>query len=415
MFTLWKIALRDLLRNRRRTLLTLLAVVIGVALLIFVSSFYQGIFDGSLDMSIHLQTSHLQVRAPTYDEDKVSLEWKDLLNDPQGLTRQMQAIPGVQAATPVLWANGLVLAGNELVGVKINGVDPVSEVLAPIRQSIVDGEMPAADDRTGVLVGKALADSLGLAVGQDIALVVNTSGQTTDQAAFTIRGLYDTGVVQFDEGTVFLPLAKAQAFSAAGDRASAIRVMLDKKDSADAFAAAFSSPNLAVLTWRDLNKLLMESVGASMVFMQLLNLIVLGIVAVVIANTLLMSVFERTREMGILAALGMKGRQILSMFLLEAGMLGVTGVLAGLAAGRADRALLLAGGHQPGAGSHRGESLEHDHLRPAALHPPRPGAGIGDIDRRPAHHAGRRCLPGLVRRPDGARPGAARQISRCPG
>jgi len=67
MSKLWKIALRDLLRNRRRSLLTLLAVVMGVTLLIFVSSFYQGIFDGSLDMGIRLQTSHLQVRAPTYD------------------------------------------------------------------------------------------------------------------------------------------------------------------------------------------------------------------------------------------------------------------------------------------------------------------------------------------------------------
>jgi ABC-type lipoprotein release transport system permease subunit len=242
MSKLWKIALRDLLRNRRRSLLTLLAVVMGVTLLIFVSSFYQGIFDGSLDMGIRLQTSHLQVRAPTYDEDRVSLEWNDLLNDPQGLTRQIQAIPGVQAATPVLWANGLVLAGDESVGVKINGVDPQSEILAPIHQSITDGQMPAADDRSGVLIGKALADNLGLAVGQDIVLVVSTSDQATDQAAFTIRGLYDTGVLQYDEATVYLPLAKAQAFSVAGDRASAIRVLLDKKESASAFAAAFGSP-----------------------------------------------------------------------------------------------------------------------------------------------------------------------------
>ena len=94
MFKLWKIATRDLLRNRRRTLLTLLAVVIGVSLLIFVSGFYQGIFDGSLEMSIQLQTSHLQVRAPSYDEDRVSLQWKDLLEAPQSLVSQMKRFPG---------------------------------------------------------------------------------------------------------------------------------------------------------------------------------------------------------------------------------------------------------------------------------------------------------------------------------
>ncbi len=333
MFKLWKIALRDLLRNRRRSLLTLLAVVIGVSLLLFTSSFYQGIFDGSLDMSISLQTSHLQVRAPSYDADKLSLEWKDLLNDPQGLTRQIQAIPGVQAATPVLWSSGMLLSGEQSAGVQINGVEPQSAIMAPIRQVVVAGQMIGADDRSGILIGKTLADNLGVGVGQDVVLVTSTSNQTTDQATFTIRGLFDTGVSQYDAATVYLPLAKAQAFSAAGDRASAIRVLLTNKDNADAFAAAFRSPNLSVLTWQDLNKLLLDSVGASVIFMRLLSLIVLGMVAVVIANTLLMSAFERTREMGILAALGMKGRQILSMFLLEAGILGVVGVLLGLALG----------------------------------------------------------------------------------
>jgi ABC-type lipoprotein release transport system permease subunit len=335
MFKLWKIALRDLLRNRRRSLLTLLAVVIGVSLLVFVGGFYQGIFDGSMAMSIQLQTSHLQVRTPTYDSDKLSMQWKDLLNDPQGLTRQIQAIPGVQAATPVLWTSGLVLSGDQSAGVLIDGVDPASEILAPIRKAIVAGAMPAADDRSGVLIGKGLADSLGLAVGKDVALVINTSNQTTDQATFTIRGLFDTGVVQYDDSTVYLPLARAQVFSAAGERASAIRVLLADKNNANAFAAAFRSPNLAVLTWTDLNQLLLQSVNASVAFMSILYLIVLGMVAVVIANTLLMSVFERTREMGILSALGMKRRQILSMFVIEAGMLGLAGTAAGVALGGA--------------------------------------------------------------------------------
>jgi ABC-type lipoprotein release transport system permease subunit len=333
MFNFWKISLRDLLRNRRRSLLTLLAVVIGVSLLIFVSGFYKGIFDGSMAMSIQLQTSHLQVRAPSYNEDQLSMQWKDLLNDPQGLTHQIQAIPGVQAATPVLWASGMVLSGEESVGVRIDGVDPASPILAPIRQALVTGQIPAADDRSGVLIGKNLADTLGLSVGQDVILVINTSNQTTDQAAFTIRGLFDTGVGQYDDSTVYLPLSRALVFGATGDRASAIRVMLTNQDNADAFAAAFRTPNLTVLTWRDLNTLLLSSATASTAFLQILNLIVLGMVAVVIANTLLMAVFERTREIGILTSLGMKRRQVLSMFLLEAGMLGAAGTALGVAVG----------------------------------------------------------------------------------
>lgn len=335
MAQLWKIAYRDLLRSKRRSLLTLLAMVMGVTLLIFMSSMYKGIFDGSLKMAIQLQTSHLQVRAASYDPDQVSLEWKDLLTDPAGLTQQIQNTPGVLDATPVIWANGMVLSGEESVGVTVNGVDPQSSLLDPIRQSLVAGAFPAADDRTGVLIGKRLADTLELQVGDEVVLVISTSNQGTDQAPFIITGLYDTGVGQYDEVNVYLPLAKAQTFSAAGERASAIRVLLDDRETTDAFAAAFRGPGLNVMTWRELNKLIIDSVDASIVFTGLLNFIVLGMVAVVIANTLLMSVFERTREMGILAALGMKRRQILGMFLMEAGMLGMAGVAAGLMVGGA--------------------------------------------------------------------------------
>jgi ABC-type lipoprotein release transport system permease subunit len=335
MSQLWKIAFRDLLRNKRRSLLTMLAMVMGVTLLIFMSAIYKGIMDGSLKMAIMLQSSHLQLRAESYDLDQVSMEWKDLLSDPNGLTQQIRSSPGVMDAMAVIWANGMVLSGEESVGVTINGVDVQSSLLDPIRESVVAGEMPGPDDRAGVLVGKRLAQTLDLKLGDEIVLVISTSNQSTDQAPFTIRGLYDTGVGQYDEVNVYMPLAKAQTFSAAGDRASAIRVLLDNRDNSDAFAAAFAAPGLKVLTWRDLNALILTSMDATVVFTNMLNVIVLGMVAVVIANTLLMSVFERIREMGILAALGMKGRQILTMFLMEAGMLGMAGVAAGMAVGGA--------------------------------------------------------------------------------
>lgn len=333
MFNLLKISIRDLLRNRRRTLFTMLAIVLGVALLIFISGFYAGTLEGSLEMSIQLQTSHLQLRAESFDEGKMSLEWKDLLSDPAALVAQIEAMDGVKSATPVLWSGGMLLSGDEAVGVTINGVEPLSAVIEPVRMAIVGGAIPATDDRSGVLIGSKLAKNLGLDVGQEITLVTNTSDGGTDQAAFTIRGLYDTGVPQFDDVTVFMPLSKLQAFAAAGERATAIRVMLDERGRADAFSAAFQQPGLRVLTWRDLNALIMTSIALSDAFLKALYLIVLGVVAVVIANTLLMSVFERTREIGILSALGMKRRQILAMFLTEAGILGMVGVLTGLGIG----------------------------------------------------------------------------------
>lgn len=330
MLQLWKIAYRDLRRNRRRSILTMIAVALGIALLVTLSGLVEGEIAGALENSIRLQTGHLQVREESYDEDKVSLKWEDLLSNAQGLATQVQSLADVRAATPMLWASGILGTRDETVGVRVFGIDPFSEAHAPIQESLVAGQYLAPDDRSGILMGQQLAKSLALTEGSQVTLLVNTADEQPDEASFTIRGLYNTGVPSYDESTIFLPLAKAQAFTRTEGRASAILVLLHRQEDADAVAATLRAPQLEVLTWRDLNQLFLSTIEVSMSFMYLMYLIVLAIVAVVIANTLLMSVFERTREMGILAALGMKGRQILTMFLLEAGMLGVAGIVLGI-------------------------------------------------------------------------------------
>jgi len=206
-------------------------------------------------------------------------------------------------------------------------------MVAPFREGLVAGAFLAPDDRGGVLISQRLANNLGLATGDDVSLLINTSGDQPDEATFTIRGLYDTGLPAFDEATIFMPLAKAQAFTRAGERASAVVVLLHDREEADVVASALRAPGLALLTWRDLNQLMVEGMNSAMGFLYMIYLIVLAIVAVVVANTLLMSVFERTREMGILAALGMKGRQIMAMFVLESATLGAIGVILGVLLG----------------------------------------------------------------------------------
>ncbi len=333
MFRLWKIAIRDLGRNKRRSVLTLVAVGLGLALLVVTSGLMEGAVMGSIENNIRVQTGHVQVRAESYDEDKVSLKWEDLLEDPQGLAAQAQALADVRAATPVLWASGILVTGEESVGVRVFGIDPLSETSAPFREGIVAGQFLVPDDRSGIVIGQRLAKSLGVTAGDDIGLLVNTSDEQPDEATFTIRGLYDTGIPAYDETTVFLPLAKAQAFTRAGERASAIVALLHDQENAEAVASALRAPGLSVLTWRDMNQVILQAVEMSTGILYLMYLVVLAVVAVVIANTLLMSVFERTREMGILAALGMKGRQIMAMFVLEAGTLGVIGIILGILLG----------------------------------------------------------------------------------
>lgn len=328
-----KMALRDLGRNRRRSFFSALALAIGLALLLLIAAVIEGEMRSSMDMSIRLQTGHLQIRAATYDEDKTSLAWDDLLNTPAQLAAQITTLDPVVAATPRLYASGIVVAGPQSAGVRIIGLDPASPASAPFRDGVTSGSYIAADDRGGVLLGQPLATKMKLSVGDTIELLVNTADGAVDQQTFVIRGVYSTRTPGFDEGAVLMPLAKAQSIAGAGDRASALFVLLKDREQTDDVVQALQAGSLQIKTWRDMNSILIETEQLSRGYMVVLYLIVLAITATVIVNTLIMAVFERTREIGILSALGMKGGRIMAMFFAESAFLALGGTVMGLLIG----------------------------------------------------------------------------------
>jgi ABC-type lipoprotein release transport system permease subunit len=340
MTQLIKMAFRDLGRNRRRSFFSALAVGIGLALLLLMASFIKGEMGSALELAIRLQTGHIQVRAESYDESKTSLKWEYLIENPDQVAAQIAALAPVKVATPRLFASGIVLVRDESAGVRVYGIDPLSEANAPYREGMVSGEFITPDDRDGILIGQPLAEKLGLQTGDTLNLSVNTSNGDVDEQTFTVRGIYSTQTNGFDTFTVFLPISKAQAIGGAENHASTILVLLNDTAETDAVAAALKGPGFQVLTWKDMNELLLQTEQMANSYMGLFYLIVLGITATVVINTLVMSVFERTREIGILSAIGMRGRQIMTLFLAESSFLAVGGIVMGLALGIAVIALL---------------------------------------------------------------------------
>ncbi|MGD9093851.1 MAG: ABC transporter permease [Anaerolineales bacterium] len=330
---LWVIAYRDLGRNRRRTGLTMLAVMLGLAVLVMMSGFIAGIFDSMISFSILLQSGHVQIRSENLKMEKPSLKWQDLMENSEELVAAAAGTEGVTATAPVLWAGGFVNTADELIGVRVTGIEPESGFHDPIRLGMITGEYLQRDDRNGVLIGQKLAQELGLSAGSKVSLLVNTSDGETEEDVFIVRGVFATGVVSYDAGTVYLPLPKAQAITNAGDRISAVILLTEDAETADTVAVALRSTGYSVFTWEDMNVLILSALEQGNFFYIMIYGIVILIVAVLIANTLLMSVFERTRELGILAALGLKGRQITTMVLLEAGTLALIGIIGGLILG----------------------------------------------------------------------------------
>jgi ABC-type lipoprotein release transport system permease subunit len=326
-------AFRALGRNRRRSLFSALAVAIGLGLLMLMSSVIQGEMGSAIESAIRLQSGHIQIRSTSYDENKSSLKWEDLIENPDQLAGQVAALPQVKAATPRLFASGFLSAGDESTGVRIYGIDPQSAANDPYREGLISGEFLTADDREGLLIGQPAAEKLHLQTGDKISLSVNTSNGDVLEQTFTIRGIYTTETYGFDNSTVFLPLSKAQAITQTENHASTILILLKDTSLTDQVIHAINVSNLDVLTWRDLNKLFVEFETMAQTYIAFFYLIILAITASVIINTLIMSVYERTREIGILAAVGMRSGRIMGLFLAESLLLAIGGVLMGLVLG----------------------------------------------------------------------------------
>jgi ABC-type lipoprotein release transport system permease subunit len=269
---------------------------------------------GAMQTTIRLQSGHLQIRPASYDDSKLSLKWEDLIANPDQLVEQLNAVPQIVIATPRLISSAILTISDESKGVQIIGIEPDSAANQPFREGMLSGEFITADDREGILIGYTLAQKLHLNVNDTVNLLVTTSNGDVDEQLFTIRGIYTTRTPAYDENTVFMPIAKAQAFTATENHASTIFVMLQSDDQAETVANALQGSQYKILTWRDQNEFIVQFQDYAGGFMIFFYLIVLGITATVVTNTLVMAVFERTREIGILAAIGMKGRGIMAQF-----------------------------------------------------------------------------------------------------
>jgi ABC-type lipoprotein release transport system permease subunit len=329
----WVMAYRDLVRNRRRTVITFIAIALGLTLVIFLNGLLTGVLNTMLQDTIRLESGHIQLRADSYEVVKTSLLWRDLLNNADELAAQAAAMPEVKAVSPILWASGILGTASESTGVRVSGIDPASALFEPVREGVVAGEFLSENGRNEILIGQRLADELGVGVGDRINLAVGNPDGLPEEGSFTIVGLLNTGFPGIDNANVFLSLSQAQSITGSGNRASTVRILLHDVEDSDTVIAALQTPGVTALDWKELNEFLVTTAETGAAVYAIFYAIIFLVVAVIIANTLLMSVFERTREIGILAALGMKGRQIMTLFLFEAVILGLIGSLFGVILG----------------------------------------------------------------------------------
>jgi putative ABC transport system permease protein len=328
---LLRMAWRNVWRNWRRTFIALLAIALGLMALIFMDGLIGGSRQAIYGNAVRLQGGNLQVHARGYREKAKRLPLLPLA-DANVVVQVASAQPQVVAASRRINTGGFVSSREATLPVVISGIEPEQEApVGLLAENIIQGHYLADDDQDLILIGQAMADRLKVGVGDRITLVGRATHEQMRRRTMTVVGIYDLGLSEVEKRMVYVSLAEAQTLFDLRDQATEVVVALESVGQEETVVAALRAalPGYEVSSWEELNPELKQSMDVDEQFMDIFGLVALLIAGIGVLNLLLMAVFERTREIGLLAAMGLKRWEIVILFLLEGTLIGLLGALVG--------------------------------------------------------------------------------------
>jgi putative ABC transport system permease protein len=333
---MWKLALRNVLRHKARTGMTLLAIMVGVVGLILSGGFVQDIFKQLGEVLIHSQSGHLQVARSGYFERGARSPEKYLIADPEPLRKSIAAMPGVDDVMGRVYFAGLLNNGRSDLPIVGEGVDPGRENRLGSGVVISAGRVLVEKDANGMMIGHGLAHTLKIKPGDWATLVMNTADGALNSLEFQVVGVFQTFSKDYDARAVRIPLAAAQEMLATTG-VNTLVVSLKRTEDSNAVAAALADRHgrdgLEVKTWLQLNDFYAKTVEMYDAQFGVLRIIILLMVLLSVANSVNMSVFERVGEFGTMMALGNRSARIFSLVIAENTIIGLIGAGAGVALG----------------------------------------------------------------------------------
>jgi len=326
-----RIAFRNVWRNQRRSLITFTAVFFALLVMVTLRGFVNGLMATVRESVVDGQTGALQIhhRGFATSINGGSLDQNVPADD--AFLAKVAAIPGVKAVTARIAFGGMANA-NDITSVGIfTAVDPVREPrVCPGRAEMISsGKSLAESGRASAVFTPEMAASLGLKLGQRAALLANDQEGVLNALDVDLVGFYGQPGLPLPEKKIgFVPLSLAQELLRMDGRASEVAVAIDRIDDADEMKPILQAavgPELEVSSWHDVAPWVDDVVAAYRFMLGMCTLIFFTVALLGVVNTMLMSVFERTREIGTMMSVGVRRRQILTLFLVEAGLLGLSG------------------------------------------------------------------------------------------
>jgi ABC-type lipoprotein release transport system permease subunit len=330
------LAFRNVFRNRRRTSLTIVMVAVAIALMIVFQGLINGVTASITESATKYDTGDIELLPK--NAINASLSMPSLLNNTNDIQAILADLDYVEAFSPRITMSSALVFKSTIQGIALVAVDPVAERnTTAIASSMVNGTYFDGGEDI-VVLGQTLADSLGIKLNDKITLLLANNTQHN----FTVSGMFSTGITDFDEKFVYVKLGKIQDILGLNrNQASEIVVTLKDPSTVDKSAADIASKlaqtgiECDVKTWKDLSQSLLAAIELNQQVLGIIYVIALVIAGMGIMNTMFMSVSERTREIGILQAVGMNPGGILRIFLSESLIIGLIGGVFGSIVGAA--------------------------------------------------------------------------------
>lgn len=323
------LAWRNLWRHRRRTWLTVGAMIFCNALLVFLIAIQLGSYRMMIDNTLSAFTGHLQVQHPDYREEQ---HMELTVPDAAALAQRVRETPGVSAAAARAEAYALASSDERSFGIQLTGVQPAVEPQVSTYPGLVaQGRYLADGQAAEVVIGRILARNLKLGLGDELTFL--GSGRDGSIAAGVARvvGIVDSGIADIDRAVAQVPLGYFQQVFFMGNRGHSVVARVQDLEQTAAVVARLrrelpGGGELAVLDWDTLQPGLREAIRTDMVSAWFMYAVLIVLVALSVLNTQLMSVLERTREFGVMLALGMRPGRLARLVALETGFMSLLGL-----------------------------------------------------------------------------------------
>jgi ABC-type lipoprotein release transport system permease subunit len=327
-----KLATRNIFRNKRRTFIAGFAIGIGLAALIFTDALIIGMEYNMIASATESFMGEGQIHRRGFRE---SYDVEETIVDPDEIIRGLKQEPMVAHFTERTLSFAMITSPANVSSVTMVGIDPETERhLSQIDEAIVKGEYFAGDDMRDIVIGSKLAEILEADVGSRVVLTV-AQAHTGDlaQEMFRVSGIYHFNIREMDMGMAFIRLPKAQQMLGLDHGVHEIAIMFKKetfgRNENDPFWQRYSTDDNEAVPWTVLMPMLAKSIEVSQFATFLVGIILFGVVALGIVNTLFMSMHERMFEFGVLRAVGTRAMAMARLILFEAGALALLSIILG--------------------------------------------------------------------------------------